>query len=144
MRGSPFALLIPALVGMAASVAGDDLANDPEFQRIGARLQEAHANKDHWNTYSYAMQAYGKIKADLFVDLAVGAVYQSIDMSKAETTPHAGISAKWVQRAAECPKPGDGSDALHHFQFFMIQVCLACYAGNVEHDFDTAINPAIK
>lgn len=132
----PFVLLLVLFRCFTLSAA--DVASSPEFQRIGKLLQKAQENGDHLATYDYALQANALLPMDLFVDMAIGATYRAIDMSKAETSPNAGISERWLMRTAKCPAPGEGNESIIHFQYFMIRVCLACYLGNVEHDFDAA------
>ena len=132
----PLVLLLVLFRCFTLSAA--DVASSPEFQRIGKLLQKAQENGDHLATYDYALQANALLPMELFVDMAIGATYRAIDMSKAETSPNAGISERWLMRTAKCPAPGEGNESIIHFQYFMIRVCLACYAGNVEHDFDAA------
>lgn len=136
-------LLLPLLALIGNTVQADIFAS-PEFQRVGRLLQEAHAADDHWNTYGYALEANRMVPNKLFVSMAVTAVYRSIDTRKAETAPNAGISERWVMRVAQCPEPDDEADGITHMQYFMSQVCLACYVGNLEHDFDAAMALAAK
>lgn len=140
-------LLLPVLTltgGLAQADNTEGVIASPEFQRVGKLLQAAHAADDHWNTYGYALEANRMVPNKLFVALAVTAVYRSIDTRKAETAPNAGISERWVMRVAQCPEPDDEADGLTHMQYFMSQVCLACYVGNLEHDFDAAMAIATK
>ncbi len=141
------ALAFPILALLSSHLLADknaDIMAGPEFQRIGGLLQKADAAEDYWNAYRYALEVNEMVPNPLFLSFAVKAMYHTIDFGRAETTPNAGISDKWVMRIAQCPEPGRDSDASTHVQYFMTQTCLACYVGNLEHDFNAALLLAAK